>query len=76
MPPMNPTPNTSSRLLALFALGLVLFLPPVVGLSAGSQVLGIPSLFVGIFASWALVVALLALIMTRARRARDSDNRT
>jgi hypothetical protein len=67
MPAMNPDPETRARLLGLFLLGLVLFLPPIVGLAERGTVLGIPTLFFAIYAGWALVVALLAVILSRAR---------
>jgi hypothetical protein len=64
---MNPDPLTGGRLAALFLLGLVLFLPPLVGLAGGGTVFGIPALFVSVYASWALVILLLALVLRRAR---------
>jgi hypothetical protein len=67
MPAMNPDPETRARLTGLFLLGFALFLPPIVGLATGGTVFGIPTLFFAVYAGWGLVVALLALIVRRAR---------
>ncbi len=58
-----------ARLFAVFLLGLVLFLPPVVSLPRGGTILGIPSLFVYLFGSWAALIGLLAIV-TMANRNR------
>ena len=68
MPAMNPDPLTKARLAALFLLGLVLFLPPLVGLAGPGTLLGIPMLFATVYAGWALVILLLALVLRRAGR--------
>lgn len=67
MPAMNPDPETRARLAGLFLLGLVLFLPPVVGLADRGTVLGVPALFFAVYAGWALVIVLLVVILRRAR---------
>ena len=67
MPGLNPDPRTRGRLAGVFLIGLVLFLPPLVGLAGRGTVLGIPALFVAIYASWALVILLLALALRGAR---------
>lgn len=71
MPAMNPDPQTSGRLGALFLLGLVLFLPPLVGLAGGGTVFGIPALFVAVYAEWALVIGLLAVVLRQAGQRRN-----
>jgi hypothetical protein len=54
------------RLVALFLLGLLLFNYPLLDLFAGpTQVLGIPLLYVYVFAVWALLLALMALVVER-----------
>jgi hypothetical protein len=73
MPPLNPDPRTRARLAALFLLGLVLFLPPLVGLADRGTVLGIPALFVAVYAVWALVILLLALVLRGARPGGPAD---
>ncbi|CAH2604037.1 conserved protein of unknown function [Rhodovastum atsumiense] len=68
MPAMNPDPDTRARLGGLFLLGLVLFLPPVIGLPGEATLFGIPVLFVAVYAGWAVVILLLGAILRRARR--------
>jgi hypothetical protein len=65
---MQTDPATHARMVGLFLLALVLFLPPILGLAQRGTVLGIPSLYFAIYASWAGVVALLALVAERRRR--------
>ena len=52
------------RLVALFLLGVLLLNYPLLDLFAGSgQVLGIPVLYVYVFAVWALLIGLMALVV-------------
>jgi hypothetical protein len=54
------------RLVALFLLGLLLLNYPLLDLFAGpGQVLGIPILYVYVFAVWALLLALMALVVEK-----------
>jgi hypothetical protein len=54
------------RLVALFLLGFLLFNYPLLDLFAGpTQVWGIPVLYVYVFAVWALLIALLALVVEK-----------
>jgi hypothetical protein len=54
------------RLAALFLLGFLLLNYPLLDLFAGpSQVLGIPALYVYVFAVWALLIALMALAVEK-----------
>jgi hypothetical protein len=54
------------RLAALFLLGCLLFNYPLLGLFAGpGQVLGIPMLYVYVFAVWALLIGLMALVVEK-----------
>lgn len=56
----------SERLVALACLGLLLFEYPLLSLfSSEGRVLGIPVLFAYLFAAWATVIALIALIVRR-----------
>jgi hypothetical protein len=57
------TPRTLARLVALFVLGLVLFLPPLVSLPHGGTVLGAPALFAWLFLTWAGLIAALAAVI-------------
>ena len=54
------------RLVALLLLGCLLLNYPLVSLFAGpDQVLGIPALYVYVFTAWALLIALMALVIER-----------
>jgi len=56
------------RLVALFILAAVAFHPPILNLFAvGTTVLGWPFLYLYVFAAWAVVIALTALITGRAK---------
>jgi predicted permease len=56
------------RLVVLFILGCLLFNYPVLSLfNVAAEVLGVPLLYAYIFAAWALLVALMALVV-EARR--------
>jgi hypothetical protein len=57
----------SQRLVALFLLGVLLFNYPLLALfNRAGEVFGIPVLYFGIFACWALLIALLALVVERS----------
>ena len=61
------------RLGALFLLGALLVSPPLLAVFGGDLFLaGIPMLFLYLFAAWALLVGLLALVMETGRE-RDPD---
>jgi hypothetical protein len=64
-------PHTLARLTALFLLGLVLFLPPLVNLPHGDTVLGVPALFAYLFLAWAGLIAALAWVVERGGRPRS-----
>jgi hypothetical protein len=54
------------RLAALFLLGWLLFNYPLLDLPAGDRALaGIPLLYLYLFAAWALLIALMALVVER-----------
>lgn len=54
------------RLVALFLLGCLLFNFPLLSLFAGSsRVWGIPTVYFYIFAAWAAIIGLMALIIER-----------
>ena len=63
---MNKQGIDTQRLIALFLLGWVLLNFPMLSLfNQQATLLGIPSLYVYIFAAWALVIALMAWIAER-----------
>jgi hypothetical protein len=54
------------RLAALFLLGFLLLNYPLLDLFAGtSHVLGIPALYVYVFAAWAMLIALMVLAVEK-----------
>lgn len=58
----------SQRLIALFALALLLFNFPLLALwDRGATVLGLPLFPAALFLIWALLIAALALLMERGR---------
>jgi hypothetical protein len=55
------------RLVALFVLGCVLFSVTVLGIfGRGGTVLGVPLLYVYLFGAWAVLVALMAIVVERS----------
>lgn len=66
--PPGPPRSRPDRLLAVLLLGLVAFNPPLLRVfGAGDTVLGVPLLYVYIFAAWAAVIALTARFAERGR---------
>jgi len=56
------------RLVALFLLGFLLFNYPLLPLFSGpSELLGVPLLYAYVFAVWALLIGLMALVVERSR---------
>ncbi len=76
------------RLIAIFCLGLVLFSPLVIDIfdrGPGVRLFGVPLLYFYLFASWAVLIALLAWVLERpsaaagdvsSERPRNSEDRT
>ena len=65
---MREIRSTGERVGALFLLGLVLFNPLVIGIfdaGADARVMGIPLLYLYLFAAWALLIALVAIAIDR-----------
>jgi hypothetical protein len=59
------------RLVGLFALGVILFNPPVLWLFADATLLGWPLLFVYLFCAWGAFTAMIALTVERRRMRSD-----
>jgi hypothetical protein len=56
------------RLIGLFILGCLLFNYPVLSLfNVAAEVLGVPVLYAYIFAAWAVLVALMAIVVESRR---------
>ena len=58
----------SQRLVAVFLLGMLLFNYPLLALfNRAAGAFGVPLLYVYIFSCWALLIALMALVIERSR---------
>ncbi len=65
---MGRSTRTGQRLVAAFLLGLLLFNFPLLAVfNRASDVLGIPLLYAYLFAAWAILIGLLALIVEGRR---------
>lgn len=65
---------TSERLTGLFLFGLLLFLPPLIGVFDRPYLVGgIPLLYLYIFVVWAGLIAVLMLIVERPPSDADLD---
>ena len=63
---MKKSASRTARLLALFALGCLLFNYPLLALfNVPVRVLGVPLLYVYLFCAWALVILLTARVLDR-----------
>jgi hypothetical protein len=61
---MRDPSMTRARLVALFLLGAVLFGYPILAVfNAPAAVLGVPVLYAYLFAAWAALVALVAIVV-------------
>jgi hypothetical protein len=55
---------THERLVALFLLGVLLFTPPFLGIfNTPDRVLGLPALYLYLFAAWTLLIVLVTLVI-------------
>jgi hypothetical protein len=62
---------THERLVALFLLGVLLFTPPFLGIfNTPARILGLPSLYLYLFAAWTLLIVLVTL----AIESSDADD--
>ena len=63
---MTKTSRMAPRLVGLFLLGCLLFNYPMLALfNVRASVFGIPLLYAYLFAAWALLIALVAIVMER-----------
>lgn len=77
---MSLSAEQSQRLVALFALGVLLFTYPLLALfNGGGSVFGLPVLYAYLFSAWAVLILLLSLA-TRSRsgaaRPREAGDST
>jgi Na+-driven multidrug efflux pump len=55
---------THERLVALFLLGVFLFTPPFLGIfNTPDRILGLPALYLYLFAAWTLLIVLVTLVI-------------
>ena len=65
---MQEHERKGQRLIALFIFGCLLFNYPVLSLfNVATEAFGVPVLYAYIFAAWALLVALMALVVEKKR---------
>ncbi len=65
-PPLKRSAPKTARLLCLFGLGCLLFNYPFLAMfNVPRSLFGVPVLYLYLFAAWALMIGLLALIMER-----------
>jgi hypothetical protein len=64
---MQAPSRTRELLIALFLLGVLLFAPPLLLVfNSATRILGVPTLYLYLFAVWAALIALIALAVERA----------
>ena len=65
---MNPSGITGQRLAAVFLLGCLLLNYPFLSLfNKPGEILGVPLLYVYIFAAWAVLITLMAYVIEKRR---------
>jgi hypothetical protein len=65
---MNPSGITRQRLAAVFLLGCLLLNYPFLSLfNKPGEILGVPLLYVYIFAAWAVLIMLMAYVIEKRR---------
>ena len=65
---MQERERKGQRLIALFILGCLLFNYPVLSLfNVAGEVFGVPVLYAYLFTAWALLVALMAIVVEKGR---------
>jgi hypothetical protein len=63
---------TNERLTALFLLAVVLFTPPFLGIfNDPARILGVPTLYLYLFAVWATLIAVIAIVVERVDATAD-----
>ena len=58
---------TNERLVALFLLGVLLFTPPLLWVfNTADRILGLPRLYLYLFAAWTLLIVLVMIVIERS----------
>jgi hypothetical protein len=71
---MNGRDRTGERLVALFLLAVLLLSPPLISIvDEPSKVAGLPVLYLYLFAVWALLIIMLALVSEFSGRAHGGS---
>jgi hypothetical protein len=69
---MQPPSRSRELLVALFVLGIVLLTPPLlIVFNTASRILGIPTLYLYLFAIWLALIALVAVAVERQDAAEE-----
>ena len=69
---MPPPSRMRERLFSLFLLGVLLLAPPVlIVFNTSTRFLGVPTLYLYLFAAWAALIALVALVVERVAAMDD-----
>src|SRR5512139_210285 len=72
--PMTRRNRTQQRLIALFVLGALLLMPPMLAVfSKPVRLFGIPALYLYLFLAWAALIAMTATIARRLDTAQSID---
>lgn len=72
--PMSPDSRKTRRLAGVFLLGWVLLNYPILSIfNLPTSWEGIPFVYVYVFATWTLIIGLLAIVTRSGRRYPDSD---
>jgi predicted tellurium resistance membrane protein TerC len=71
---MRAPGRTRELLVALFLLGVLLLVPPLLLVfNKAARILGIPTLYLYLFVVWAALIALVALVVERRRAADEVE---
>lgn len=71
---MNRPGATGERSVGLFLLGLLLFSPPLLSLFSIERFFaGLPPLYLYLYAGWGLLIVLIGVTASRARRGRAAS---
>ena len=74
---MNRSEISSERIVILFILGILLFSPPFILIFDKPElVAGIPSLFLYLIVAWAVLIALMMLVVERTEGNGEQGNNT
>lgn len=71
---MNSSGALEEKVLALFAVGVLLFNPPLLSLfSVNASLFGFPALYIYLFTSWGTAIGLVAYMVNRRKGGARRD---